>query len=168
MKHRRIFLSGALALAALVPWPVFALDAPSAKVVLTVSGKIVEHNQGDKALFDMAMLEKLPQHSFSTKTPWDKEAVKFTGPLLRDVLAQAKATGATIRAVALNDYKISIPASDAQSFELLMALRINDQPISVRTKGPLFIIYPFDSKPELQSTKYYERSIWQLKAIEVE
>jgi hypothetical protein len=38
----------------------------------------------------------------------------------------------------------------------------------VRTKGPLFIVYPFDAAKELQSSTYYERSIWQLKAIEVE
>jgi hypothetical protein len=48
----------------------------------------------------------------------------------------------------------------------MVAYAINDQPISVRTKGPLFVVYPFDSKPELQSNLYYERSIWQLKALE--
>jgi hypothetical protein len=32
----------------------------------------------------------------------------------------------------------------------------------------LFIVYPFDAKKELQQKTYYERSIWQLKAIEVE
>jgi len=70
--------------------------------------------------------------------------------------------------MALNDYKTAIPITDAQKFDMLLAYKINDQPISVRTKGPLFIIYPFDSKPELQSAVYYERSAWQLKSIDIE
>jgi hypothetical protein len=40
--------------------------------------------------------------------------------------------------------------------------------IPVRTKGPLFIVYPFDSKAELRSATYYERSAWQLKSLTVE
>ena len=40
--------------------------------------------------------------------------------------------------------------------------------IPVRTKGPLFIVYPFDTKPELQSAKFYGRSAWQLKSMDIE
>ena len=56
---------------------------------------------------------KLPQHSFSTQTPWYPSAVTFTGPLLRDVLAAVGAKGTKIAAVAFNDYKTEIPADDA-------------------------------------------------------
>ena len=45
---------------------------------------------------------------------------------------------------------------------------MNGEPIPVKTKGPLFIVYPYDSKKELQSTVFYERSAWQLKSITVE
>lgn len=145
-----------------------ALDTPKDKPVLTVSGKIGVHNQGTSAVWDMAMLEALPQKTFTTLTPWENQPIRFTGPLLRDVLAAVKAQGQHIKATALNDYRIIIPASDADRFDLLMATRMNDQPMPVRTKGPLFIVYPFDSRPELRSTTYYERSIWQLKSIEVD
>jgi hypothetical protein len=124
-------------------------------------------NKGDVAVFDMAMLQKLPQRTFSTQTPWDAKPTTFTGPLLRDVLSAAKATGTTLEATALNDYKISLPLSDTTDFDMVMALKINGDAIPVRTKGPLFIVYPFDSKPELKAAKYYERSIWQLKALSV-
>ena len=39
----------------------------------------------------MAMLAGLPQHSFTTHTPWHNGPRKFTGPLLRDVLAASLA-----------------------------------------------------------------------------
>ena len=92
----------------------------------------------------------------------------FTGPLLRDVMALVKAQGEQIRAVALNDYRVKLPLSDALEHDVVVAVQMNGQPIPVRTKGPLFIVYPFDAKKELQHKTYYERSIWQLKAIEVE
>jgi hypothetical protein len=163
-------LWGALALVSvcLLPTAAWALDAPKGKVVLTVSGKVGAANRGDKAVFDMAMLEALPQKTFTTMTPWEKAPVKFTGPLLRDVLAAVKARGNTLKAVALNDYKIAIPLDDTAKFDMVLAHRMNDQPIPVRTKGPLFVVYPFDSNPALQNSVYYERSIWQLGGLEID
>lgn len=38
--------------------------------------------------------------------------------------------------------------------------------MSVRDKGPLWVIYPYDSDPALQSEVTYARSIWQLVRIE--
>jgi hypothetical protein len=167
--NRRNCLSFATTLfcSALLAAPALALDAPKERPVLTVSGSIAEKNAGDKARFDMKMIEALPQHSFITSTPWYDKPVKFTGPLLSDVLAAVKASGTNISAVAINDYKISIPMSDATEHGVLVARLIDDQPIPVREKGPLFVVYPFDKSAELRTSKFYERSIWQLKALEV-
>ena len=75
--------------------------------------------------------------------------------------------GPQLRAVALNDYRVAIPADDAQRFDVLLATQLDDQPMAVRDKGPLFIIYPFDSHATLRNPVYYSRCAWQLKAIEV-
>jgi hypothetical protein len=151
-----------------VALPAAALEPAKGKVILTISGNVGEKNTANAAVFDMAMLQKLPQRSFTTMTPWDKQPIKFTGPLLRDVLAAAKATGSTIKAAALNDYQSSIPLDDAQKFDVILAHKMNDQDIPVKTKGPLFIVYPYDTKAELRSTVYYERSAWQLKSMAIE
>lgn len=148
--------------------PALALPPPTGKVILTISGSNVEKNTADAAVFDLAMLEKLPQQTFTTMTPWDKHPIKFTGPLLRDVLAAAKASGRTIKAMALNDYQTSIPMEDAQNYDVIVAHKMDGEAIPVKTKGPLFIVYPFDTKAELRSTVYYERSAWQLKAMNIE
>jgi len=113
------------------------------------------------------MLEALAQHSFSTKTPWFKEARKFTGPLLRDVLGLVGAQGTTLRISALNDYRIDVPVDDAQRFDVVLARMIDDKPIPVRDKGPLFVIYPFDSDATLRTPLFYSRSVWQVKSIDV-
>ena len=40
--------------------------------------------------------------------------------------------------------------------------------MAVRDKGPLFIVYPYDSDEVLRSERYYNRSAWQLKSLEIE
>lgn len=145
-----------------------ALDKPEGRVILTVSGAISQTNAGANAEFDMKMLEKLPQKTFSTQTPWYATPVSFTGPLLRDVLAAAGAKGGKIVATALNDYKTEIPFDDAIKFDAIVARLMNDKPMSVREKGPLFIVYPFDTKPELRTETYYNRSAWQLSGLKVQ
>ncbi len=146
----------------------FALDAPKGPVVLSITGKVLQANKDGRADFDMAMLEKLPQQSFTTQTPWHSQPVKFTGPLLRDVLAAAGANGSKIVAKALNDYRTEIPFSDAQQHPMIVARLLNDKPMPVREKGPLFIVYPYDSSPTLRAEAYYNRSAWQLRALNVE
>ena len=161
--HQLLFI-GVIALGA----PAHALEAPKERVVLTVTGKIGVKNAGETARFDMKMLEALPQHSFTTRTPWYDRPVKFTGPLLADVLAAVKANGTSVSAVAINDYTIQIPVADTTAHKVIVARLLDDKPMPVREKGPLFVVYPFDDSATLRSSVYYERSIWQLKALGVQ
>ncbi len=159
------------ALGTMAARPAQALDAPEGAVVLTLTGRIRSPNhqvQGEpQAQFDMGMLERLPQQSFTTRTPWYSQPRKFTGPLLRDVLSLAMAQGQSLKATALNDYRVDIPFDDVQRYDVLLARLLDDKPMSVRDKGPLFIIYPFDSNSALRRALYYTRCAWQLKAIEI-
>jgi hypothetical protein len=114
------------------------------------------------------MLEKLPQFSFQTSTPWYPQPRKFTGVRLRDLLAVLGAQGGTsVSAEALNDYRAVIPAEDWTDFDLLVAWRLDDAPMLVRDKGPLVVIYPFDAHPKLRNAVRYGRAVWQLKALDV-
>jgi hypothetical protein len=158
-------LGGALVLAAALP--AHALQPPTGPVVLTVGGRVRMPNEGGNAQFDMTMLEALPQTSFTTRTPWYTQARRFTGPLLRDVLSAAGAQGTLIRLTALNDYRVDMPFDDAQRHDVIVARLLDDKPMAVRDKGPLFVIYPFDSRPELRGAVYYSRSAWQLRKIDV-
>ena len=145
-----------------------ALDTPKGKVILSITGNIQFKNAIDRADFDMDMLAALPQHSFTTSSPWYKEPKKFTGPLLRDVLAAVGAQGTTLKAEALNNFKVEIPLADAQKFPIVLARLMDDVAMPIRNKGPLFIIYPFDSHPDLQSAQYYNRSAWQLRGLHIQ
>jgi len=164
---RRALLQAAAGVVLGASAPAMALEKPSSRVVLTISGRLRSPNDGTVANFDMPMLERLPQSHFTTQTPWYAQPRKFSGPLLRDVLAAAGAHGTMLRAVALNDYWVEIPFEDSARHDVLVARLLDDKPMAVRDKGPLFVIYPFDARPELRSPVYYSRSAWQLRAIEV-
>jgi hypothetical protein len=163
---RRHWLCSAAA-AVLAPSAARALPAPADKVVLSLGGRVGKPNRGERALFDMAMLAALPQRSITQKTPWYAGPRKFTGPLLRDVLAAAGARGQHIDAIAINDYKVTIPWADCQQLDVLLARLLDDQPMPLRERGPLFIVYPFEDDVRLRSSIYYSRSVWQLKALEI-
>lgn len=167
MPTRRTLIQALAAVLAAGAAAARALVAPGGAAVLTLSGQLRHPNKGAAAEFDMAMLEGLPQLSFRTRTPWYAQPRKFTGPLLRDVLREAGAHGTQLRARALNDYRVDIPFDDAQRFDLIVARLLDDAPMAVRDKGPLFLVYPFDAQPELRNAVYYSRSAWQLRSIEV-
>ena len=48
---------------------------------------------------------------------------------------------------------------------MVLALKRNGEYLSVRDKGPLFIVYPYDTNVELRSPRYYGRSAWQLASL---
>jgi hypothetical protein len=39
--------------------------------------------------------------------------------------------------------------------------------MSVRDKGPLWLVYPYDSAAKYQSEVVFSRSIWQLNRLEI-
>lgn len=143
-------------------------DQAVGPVVLKISGKIGTKNTVDAAVFDDALLDALPQKSFVTETPWTKGSVKFTGPLLSDVLKAVNASGTNIKAVALNDYKVNIPVEDIRKYGIILTRQIDGKMLTVRDKGPLFVMYPFEQFPELKTSVYFSRCIWQLQSISVE
>jgi hypothetical protein len=166
---RRVLLSwGGLIVAGLICSSQASLAQTKSEPVLTLSGKLGDIDQKGQFTFDMAALQALPQKTFTTATPWDVRPVKFTGPLLRDVLSAAQAKGQQLTAIAVNDYKIRVPVEDATKFDVIIAIKMNDKDIPARTKGPLFLIYPFSSRSELDTSVYHARSIWQLKTLQVQ
>ncbi|HEY8610973.1 MAG TPA: molybdopterin-dependent oxidoreductase [Roseomonas sp.] len=158
------------ALACLLATPARAqagLAAPAGPVLLSVTGRVSRPNRGAQADFDRAMLEALPSHSLSTATNWTSGVRRFEGPLVRDALAQAGAQGERAMAVALNDYAIEIPMTDFEEYDVILALRMDGQALTVRNKGPIWLVYPRDEHPEIRNSMYDSRWIWQLRTLQV-
>lgn len=144
-----------------------SLPIPTGEIMLTVSGQITQTNGDGVAHFDRDMLDALEQHTTTTTTPWLDGVHDFTGPLGVAILDAVGATGQTLNVIALNDYSAEVPTDDLRDYTVIFATHIDGAQLSVREKGPLFMIYPFDEKPELFNEVYFGRSVWQINRIEV-
>ena len=138
---------------------------PAGPVVLTVSGAIANESADGVVRLDMDGLAALGAIVVETSTIWTEDTAHFVGVSLRDILDYAGVEGDTIEAVALNDYKVDIPVNEISDDYPIVAYELDGQAMSPRGKGPLWIIYPYDSKAEYQSEVVYSRSIWQLDRI---
>ncbi|GAA6206850.1 molybdopterin-dependent oxidoreductase [Cognatishimia sp. WU-CL00825] len=154
------FLSAAIANAEM-------LSRATGQILLTVSGNISAKNTVDSAVFDMKMLQNMPRTKIETTTIWTDGKQTFSGVSLHEFVDRLDMKGSSVIASAINDYHVEIPLSDAIAGGPIIAFSRNGAPMLRRDKGPLWIIYPFDSKLEYKSETIYSRSIWQLDRIEV-
>ena len=144
------------------------LSKPAGKVLLTMSGNIQNTNEDGKAVFDIASLEKLGMVSFQTTSPWYDGRPTFTGVPVQKLMDYVGAKGTVVKVTALNDYTTIIPLNDFKKYNVILALKINGEYMRIRDKGPLFIVYPYDSIPELNNQIYYSRSAWQVSKMTIE
>ncbi|MBB93407.1 MAG: oxidoreductase [Rhodobacteraceae bacterium] len=160
-------LAGAALGACLAACPALAMDlaAPEGRVLLTVSGEISNTNAEGAAAFDMDMLQDLPAETVQTTTIWTEGEQTFVGVHLSALLDHVGAAQVTIHATAINDYAVDIPHDDWSDEGPVLAYLRNGEPMSLRDKGPLWIIYPFDSDASFRTEVIYSRSIWQLDRI---
>lgn len=154
----------------IIPFRLVAanLPVPEGEVMLVVSGEISVTNVGDTAQFDRDMLEQLGPVTIETTTIWTEGMQSFTGVPLARLMTAVGARGGTLSATAINDYAVDIPAEDWTDGGPLVTYLRNGETMSVRDKGPLWVIYPYDSNPDYQTEVIYSRSIWQLDRIIVE
>jgi hypothetical protein len=138
------------------------LAMPTGQVLLTIQGDIVAKNQGDAAAFDREMLLAMPQITFRTRTIWTDGVQEFSGVPLAAIASKVGAKGTVLRAMAVNDYAVDIPIEALEEETPIVALTMNGAAMTVRDKGPLWIVYPYDASPDYQNEVVYSRSIWQL------
>lgn len=156
-----------VALAAPMPLAAAELAAPEGRVLLTVSGAITNTNDGDVAAFDRAMLEAMNPVTIETTTIWTDGLQSFTGVPLATLMETVGAEAESLSATAINDYAVEIPSADWVEDGPIVAYLNNGEPMSVRDKGPLWVIYPYDSNADYQTEVIYSRSIWQLDRVTV-
>lgn len=170
-RHVLRLVATALATVAVLPAAARAgetLPPPTGRVVLTLSGRVARTNGEGAARLDMAMLEAMERATIATLTPWYDGEQVFEGVPLRALLREVDAEGPKLVVRALNNYMTEIPRADAEARGAILAYRRNGEPMPVRDKGPLFVVYPYSSDRALQTETYYGRSAWQVSRIAVE
>jgi hypothetical protein len=155
----RSLTAAALVAAALTGGAATAQDA----TLLSVT----DANGAELKSYDLAALKALGTASFETTTIWTEGKQRFTGVPLTVLFKDIGVTQGEVNAIAVNDYSVPIPVTDAVEGGPLLAFEVNGAAMSVRDKGPLWIVYPYDSKTDYQSETIYSRSIWQLNRLQL-
>ncbi|MGZ9811176.1 molybdopterin-dependent oxidoreductase [Pseudoroseicyclus sp. H15] len=163
---RRLTAAALCAFAAL-PLAAQELSMPEGDILLTIDGAITETNGDGRAIFDRAMLEELGPVTFETTTTWTDGVQTFTGIELATLLEAVGATGDSLTATAVNDYAIDIPREDWVEGGPIVAYLRNGEEMPLREKGPLWVVYPYDTNDAYRTEVIYSRSIWQLDRITV-
>lgn len=144
------------------------LPQPTGPVILTVDGKISRTNGPGVARFDRSMLEMLGMTTLKTLTSWTEGEVAFEGVPAKRLMESVGATGTHVSALALNDYKADIPISDFDLYHVMLALKQDGTTLTVRDKGPIWIVYEAKSSDVSERADVRMRMVWQLSRLTVQ
>ena len=150
MRLTRVMLCAALLLGAAVPsailppaGPAEAAEFPVLRITVPKAGKSQE------IVFDRSGFEAIGTRTVNTSTSWT-DGVK------------------SVRVAAINDYSYTIPFKDVKDYPVILAFKMNGKYLTPRDKGPLWVIYPRDEFPELNTKEVDHRMVWQVNAMTVQ
>lgn len=144
-----------------------SIPQPIGPVILTITGKIQNTQNGNTIRLDLNQLKALRSDTFNLQTRWSDTVHSYHGPLLTAVLKYVGAQGSHLQLTALNDYTTEINQNYIDKYEPILAWEEDGRQLSVREKGPLWLLLPNDKFPELNAEVHSGRMIWQLSQIEI-
>lgn len=163
-------LAGAVLPAVLPPGRARAskFSTPTGAVVLSITGRIDLGNDEDgSAHFDRPMLEALGMTELLTSCPWFDGQIRFGGVRMDRLLDYVGARGDRVVASGHGQPTAELPRADLSLYGVIVATRLNGAVVSTHNIGPLFVVYPYDSCPELKQQQYYDRSSWQVTRLNI-
>ena len=147
-----------------------ALFVPSLSEAQTILTRIVTSPDGNKVKVELTReaLAAMPQTTVVTKNDYVEAETTFTGPRVRDLFEEGSIKpDSELVLTALNDFAVTIPASDVLNYDVILATTMDGKEMSVREKGPVWVIYPMSDHKELREARYNDRLIWQLSSVEL-
>lgn len=144
---------------------IFSFSLPASEKVLL---NVYSVSESTNKQYTLTQLLQLPQHDIDTKLPWTSENNIYTGPYLADVLQAAQVKGQWLRFDALDYYNVSLNYQSIKKFNPILALKQDGKLLTIRTKGPIWLILPVNQHTELNAAIYNDYMIWHLVKIAVQ
>jgi len=143
------------------------IPVPAGAATLTMTGRIAATNATDGVELDLATIERIGLIRYTVRDPWLEKDLEFTGVLVTDLLAAvgASADATSLKITALDDYQVDISLADVKRWPIMLATQTGGAPMSIEDKGPTRIVFPAD--PSIDTVRYKDFWIWQIKTIEV-
>lgn len=163
----------AVALCICLGWPApvaaesCGIPEPTGEPLVTIQFEGTNATDGQAVGIDLPGLEVLQWAEFSTSTIWTDGPQTFSGVLLLELMGCFGVADHRLRLWAKNDYTVEIDGSSYAGMSALIAVRRNGELMSVRDKGPLWLVFPYDTDEKFRTETIFAQSIWQLERIEV-
>lgn len=109
---------------------------------------------------------KLEETTFSTQLPWIEGEAEFSGFTVSSLLSHLAIDDAfSVSFIALNDYAASVRVSDVHKYQPIVAYKVDDKKMTVRNKGPYWLVYNLSKYPEIDNAAYHSQMVWQIDEI---
>lgn len=145
---------------------VIALVGFSAAPVLAGGNLSMTKADGETVRVSMKELMDLQATEINTSTQWTDGVQKFRGVAFDLLFDTYGLEAETVRVSALNDYNVMVPAEVLRNDGAILAYHLNDAEMSVREKGPFWVIFPYDADERFQTDTYWAYSVWQVKSVD--
>ena len=165
----RLSLSALFSLFLLHPVMAQEVSLPEVEgpVILTVNGLDPAAHPGGSVELDVGRMDALGTIEIATSSIWTEGVHTYRGVPLWTLIDLLGIADRNLRLHALNDYSADFPAGEASEEAPILAFEMDGAPMSVREKGPIWVIYPYDHDADYRTDTIFSRSIWQLDRIDV-
>lgn len=141
----------------------FALAANSETITV-----INNDNSHEPVILIKEQIRAMPQTTYTTNLPWIDGQSDFTGVKVTDFFeAQGIELPEVITISALNHYAMELLKSDIEAYQPIIAYLRDSEPMSVREKGPYWLIYSLSDHPQIDNSLYHSQMVWQMDKIEL-
>ncbi len=142
---------------------------PAGDVVLTVSGVIALTNDGDTFKLDMDMLKALPYLAYEVDDPW-MGTQTYGGVELKALLDYVGIPAGASRVVMVcsDEKEFPVAIKDALYYPIILAYTTDGDELPASQGGPVKLVYPYNSYPEIQDLYAPEQWAWYVVEIRVE
>ncbi len=140
------------------------LGTPTGEVLLSVEGKVDVRNSNSGARLDYALLAEIGFVTRTITTDWT-ESAEYEGVSGRELVEFLGISGAYLQGIAHDDYEVLIPLSDLVQYDTLFAVAKDGERLSMKNKGPIWLLYANDNRPDISPEVLNSRMIWQLHTL---
>ena len=119
--------------------------------------------------FTRADLEAMQQVEITTSNAFMDHPATFRGPSAYALIDQIGRAGANVvRLSSANEFFIDVDIAELADYGVILAIEVDDKRLTMRDRGPIWLMYPVDQFEELQNPSMNNRLIWHLQTIELQ
>lgn len=132
----------------------------------------VQVANGNNSELTAADLAAMPTFDYVTSTVWTDGADRYTGVLLLDLLLQLGVDPRNgpgwVHVSAIDGYSANVDFDLITERAPLLAFLRNGSPMPLRSQGPFWLLFPYDSDPMFRTESIYALSVWQVRQLTIQ